>query len=121
MTSGTARSDSFEPSKMIWIGQEELARRIKDKKQNKDAFELVDLRLETDYQKGHIPGAQNVPIQKMRFELESRFEKQDEIIFYGYSREDLASANAVIMMVNKGFAKVALLDGGYKDWKGEIE
>ena len=103
------------------MDRETLARKIQEKKEKKASFQLVDLRNEVDYQKGHLPGAVNIPLKKLSFVAEKMFDKGEEIVFYGYSRNDNAGMNAPILMQNKGFTSVKLLEGGMQEWKGEIE
>ena len=111
----------FTDPKLFLISQEELARKVESKQKKEYSFELVDLRLESDHQKKHIIGDVNIPLRKVRFLAEQMFGKQNDIVFYGYSQGDRSSMNAVILMINKGFEHVALLDGGIEEWKGETE
>ena len=101
--------------------QQTLADKIQQKKEDKISFHLVDLRIEADYGKGHLPGAVNVPLKKLSFVAEKMFDPKEEVIFYGYSKNDNASTNALILMQNKGYANVSLLEGGIKEWKGQVE
>lgn len=97
-----------------------LEQKLRDRLEKKTHFSLVDLRNEADYQKGHILGAQNVPLKKLRFVAEKMFGPTEEIIFYGHSRNDNASTNALILLGQKGFENVRLLEGGIQEWKGDM-
>ena len=118
---GTVSAGNDAGVHLASISQEVLAKKIIQKQERKILFSLVDLRLEGEYQSGHLPGAVNAPLKKLRFLAESMFAKNDEIIFYGYSREDRASVNAMILLGNKGFKHISLLDGGFEEWKGKVE
>ena len=118
LTRDIRRSGGFQASEVIFISQDKLAEKIVRKSQKKLSFELVDLRLEVDYQGGHIPGALNIPLKTLRFLAEQMLAKSDDVVFYGYCRNDAASVNAVVLLVNKGFERVSLLEGGIEEWKG---
>ena len=98
-----------------------LELKIREKEEKKASFSLVDLRLESDYGAGRIQGAVNIPLKKLRFLGEKMLGRSEDIYFYGYSSDDRAAVNAVILLVNKGFQHVFLLDGGVKEWKGKLE
>ncbi len=115
------RSGGVSSEAPVMIDEKALAEKIEQKRDKKISFTLVDLRLEAEYQEGHIPGAVNLPLKKLRFLAEQTLAKADDIIFYGYSRDDQASVNAVILLRNKGFERVALLTGGIDEWKGKKE
>ncbi len=114
-------SGSSEKGSIVFIDDKVLAQKIKDKAQKQISFNLVDLRLETDYGLAHIPGAVNIPLKKLKFVAEQVFDKSEEIIFYGYSEDDKAAVNSVIFLANKGFKNICLLQGGIKQWKGLVE
>ena len=82
---------------------------------------LVDTRNETDYQKGHLPGAMNIPLGKMRFEAERLLDKEQDVVCYGYSRNDPASVNAVIFLANRNYQHVLFFEEGAMGWKGAWE
>ena len=106
---------------LVWVSPETVAEKIEARREKKIDFKLVDLRLEADYGKMHLPGAVNIPISKLRFLAEARFLKSDEIIFYGYSRQDPAVVNAAVLLGNKGFQHISLMEGGVEEWKGKRE
>lgn len=107
----------FTPDQLVMIDAETVAHMIEEKQLKKREFQLVDLRLEVDFEKGSIPGALNIPLKKLSFMADQVLKPSDEIICYGYSKDDKASVNAVILLINKGYQKVFLLEGGFKDWK----
>ncbi len=111
----------FQASGLAFIEPKILAERIEQKRRNEISFQLVDLRLEADYRLGRLPGAVNMPLKKLPFMAEQALDKKETIVFYGYSRNDQASVNAVILLANKGFENVWLLDGGIAEWQGKIE
>jgi len=116
-----ARRTEAPPLAYVKISEDALADKLEERHLLKIVFALVDLRTEGDYAAGHIPGAVNIPLAKLRFTGEAMFSKEEDVIFYGYSRDDLAAVDAVILFVNKGFRHVALVEGGIAEWKGKTE
>jgi len=57
----------FSAGNVRWVGSAALTKMLEERRRQEISFYLVDLRLEADYQKGHIPGAINIPSQKLRF------------------------------------------------------
>ena len=114
-------SSGFSAAGLVVVDRDTVARKIEEKREKRISFALVDLRLETEFKEGHLPGAVNVPFKKLRFLAERMFGKSDEIIFYGYSRNDAAGVDAVILLENKGFGHVSLMTGGMQEWKGPKE
>jgi rhodanese-related sulfurtransferase len=111
----------FTLQKLVRISQESLAQKIRDKKDEKYFFTLVDTRNEADYQKGHIPGAINIPLGKMRFVAERVLDKEKDVVCYGYSRDDQASVDAVIFLANRNYNHVMFFEDGAMGWKGVWE
>jgi len=84
-----------------------------------DSFEyiLIDIRKNRDFEKGHIPGAANVPYPDCLKYLptENMFEK---IYIYGKSRY---RAREVAKNLNKtGYFNVSYF-GAFRAWKGPVE
>ena len=79
---------------------------------------LIDVRQPDEFEKGRIPGARNVPSQKLRdFSLEVT-EKDTPI--YAYCLSVARSARAVRALRGVGFTNVIDL-GGILDYTGEQE
>ncbi|MFT5207271.1 MAG: rhodanese-related sulfurtransferase [Candidatus Omnitrophota bacterium] len=84
-------------------------------------FHLVDLRNESDFLKGFIPGAINIPSKKLTFIAEKVFSKADEVVFYSHSKTTHSAENAVTFMKNKGFMNCFVFAEGMDNWSGLIE
>ena len=113
--------DYFKKGDLIEISLDELKQKIKNRRNALSDFHLVDLRNEADYQKSFIPGAINVPFNKLSFLGEKLFSKFDKIILYGYNGMDPRSVNAFIQLKNKGFENCMVFTGGIKSWDSELE
>ena len=79
---------------------------------------LIDVRQPDEFEKGRIPGARNVPSQKLRdFSLEVT-DKDTPI--YVYCLSGARSARAVRALRGVGFINVIDL-GGIQSYTGELE
>ncbi len=79
---------------------------------------LIDVRQPDEYEKGHIPGARSIPLQKLRdFSLEVT-DKDTPI--YVYCLSGARSARAVRTLRGVGFTAVTDL-GGISSYQGELE
>ena len=81
--------------------------------QKKDIV-IVDVRFPTDYRKGHIPGAVNVPKGKWR---EAQGLSKDKLnILYCYNQTCHMAAEAAVELIALGYP-VAEMEGGFATWE----
>ena len=79
---------------------------------------LIDVRQPDEYEKGHIPGARSIPLQKLRdFSLEVT---DKDTPSYVYCLSGARSARAVRALRGVGFTAVTDL-GGISSYQGELE
>ena len=97
--------DELEP-----ISRVELQERMK-----KGLVTLLDVRPENEFRLGHLPGAVNVPLAKLRSWL-SRAGKKVEIVAYCRGPYCVMSFEAVADLRAKGF-KAWRLEDGFPEWK----
>ncbi len=71
----------------------------------------VDLRSEEEYQRWHIPGARNFPIESLIAGL-GRYRSYDRIVLY--ADEMVQPARVQVVLELDGFKNVFVLDGGLK-------
>lgn len=100
----------FENKNTFTTGPVELDRMLK-MHQN---IAVIDVRAEEDYDKGHIPGAMNLP--KEKWDTAEGLHKDKTNILYCYSQNCHLAARAALAFASKGFP-VMELDGGFDDWK----
>ncbi|WP_159566889.1 rhodanese-like domain-containing protein [Budvicia diplopodorum] len=76
---------------------------------------VLDVREESEWQKGHIPGAQHLGRGVLERDIETRVpDKQTPVILYcggGYR-----SALAAESIQKMGYSQVLSMDGGYRAW-----
>lgn len=76
---------------------------------------VLDVRPEEEYAAGHLPGAINVPVEKLARFL-SKFPKRREIIAYCRGPYCLMSFDAVAQLRKRGL-KARRLENGFPEWK----
>lgn len=80
----------------------------------KGGIKIVDVRLKSDYDIGHIPGAISIP----KDELDKRLDElsKDEItIVYCYNQQCHLGDRACLLLAEYGYPTM-LLEGGLKVW-----
>lgn len=82
---------------------------------NKSDYDiLLDVRNPDEYQRGHIPGAINIPVDELRSKL-SKLSPDKKIIIY--CQIGLRGYLAQRILMQNGFNKVMNISGGYKLWE----
>lgn len=76
---------------------------------------VLDVRPEDEYAAGHVPGAINVPIEKLEGYL-SKLPKRKEVIAYCRGPYCLMSFEAVEKLRRRGF-KAKRLEDGFPEWR----
>jgi rhodanese-related sulfurtransferase len=92
-------------------GPVELSHRIEE---NHDDIQIIDVRAEKDYQKGHIPGAVNLPQEQ--WDNAQGLSKDKTNIVYCYSHVCHLAAKAGMHFASQGYP-VMEMDGGFQAWK----
>jgi rhodanese-related sulfurtransferase len=81
-----------------------------------ETFHLVDVREESEWQKGHLPQAEHLSKGIIERDIEKRIPNKDEkIVLYcgGGFRSALAADNLQKM----GYTNVISMDGGFSGWQ----
>jgi rhodanese-related sulfurtransferase len=81
-----------------------------------EAFRLVDVREESEWNRGHLPGAEHLGKGIIERDVEEKIPGQnDKIVLYcgGGYRSALAADNLQKM----GYTNVISMDGGFSGWK----
>jgi rhodanese-related sulfurtransferase/DNA-binding transcriptional ArsR family regulator len=76
---------------------------------------VLDVRPEEEYAAGHLPGAINVPVEKLEGYL-SRLPKKREVVAYCRGPYCLMSFDAVETLRKRGFKAMRLKDG-FPEWR----
>jgi len=89
---------------------------VQPRVQKKETFNLVDVREESEFAAGHIPGAVHLGKGVIERDIEMRFpDPAAELVLYcgGGYRSALAADNLQKM----GYTNVKSMDGGFRAWK----
>jgi rhodanese-related sulfurtransferase len=92
------------------VGGDELLRRVKN-----GEVTVIDVRPETEYRAGHIPGAISIPVAELKARLKE-LPKQREIVAYCRGPYCVMAIDAVELLRKKGF-KAQRLDDGVIEWR----
>jgi rhodanese-related sulfurtransferase len=101
----------FEDKLAFTTGPVELDRWIKSGENN---LVIVDVRAAEDFNKGHIPGAINVPREDWANPQGLSTDKTN--VVYCYTQQCHLAANACVQFAGRGYP-VMELDGGFGAWK----
>jgi len=101
----------FEDKLAFTTGPVELERWIKCHENN---LVVVDVREAEDFEKGHIPGAINLP--KNRWDTLQGLSKDKTNVIYCYTQQCHLAANACVRFASRGYP-VMELEGGFEIWK----
>jgi len=100
----------FENKMMFTTGPVELDRMLK----GHENINVIDVREEEDFRKGHIPGAINLPHD--RWDTVEGLSKDKTNVLYCYTAVCHLAATAACEFAAKGFP-VMELDGGFEEWR----
>ena len=93
------------------ISQAELTQRIKTKHEQL----ILDVRSPEEYKEGHIPGAINIPYDRLDSRLaEIGLHKNKDVVLY--CKSGRRSAIAANILQSAGFSKLQHLDGDMDGW-----
>jgi rhodanese-related sulfurtransferase len=83
-----------------------------------DGVRIVDVRSVGEFEGGHVPGAQNVPLDQFQ-SVASQWDKAAPVLVY--CQTGARSAEAVTMLEGLGFTKIQHFDKGIVAWTGSLE
>ncbi len=88
---------------------------VRERQERNETFHLVDVREESEWARGHLPGAIHIGKGVIERDIESLIpELQSEIILYcGGGYRSALAADALQQM---GYTNVASMDGGWRGW-----
>ncbi len=89
------------------------AQGLKSLMQSGEKYALIDTRIPSQYEKGHIDSAMNIPVSKLRDAVETL---EKGTITITYCNKGVTGNAAQNILINNGFEKVYNLSGGYKQF-----
>ncbi|MFB6190252.1 MAG: rhodanese-like domain-containing protein [Candidatus Nanohaloarchaea archaeon] len=90
---------------------------LEELKENNEDFVLLDVLGEDHFEDGHIPGAVNIPLDRIAHEARDRFDEDDTLVVYCKDTDCEASPKAAKKLEKLGFENVLDYEVGLKGWK----
>jgi len=86
-----------------------------------DGLRIVDIRTAQAFERGHIPGSENVPFDELADRIDS-LEGADRIVTVcPHGKASQQAARLIGSYEGTGDARVESMAGGLEAWEGEIE
>lgn len=86
---------------------------VTELKANRDKYTIIDVRSEKDFEKGHIEGALNIPLGKIRT-TDLAIPKDTPIVVH--CNKGVTGNTGQNLLINLGYTEVYNLSGGYKNY-----
>lgn len=80
--------------------------------------QVIDLRQESEFKKGHILGARNLPYPYLR---QQYGELRKDLPVYLYDDTMTISTQAVSFLGKHGYQQLFILKDGYRNWEGKTK
>ncbi|HLR64938.1 MAG TPA: rhodanese-like domain-containing protein [Pseudogracilibacillus sp.] len=80
--------------------------------------QLIDVREPSEFDRGYIRGARNVPMTQLKQRL---IELRKDKPVYLYCQNSARSVRAANMLRKKGYNDLNVLQGGFRKWTGKID
>lgn len=93
---------------------------LKEKIDEGEDVQIVDIRNPQHFSEGHIPGSENVPFVKLTTEIDS-YDWEDDIVVVCPIGESSEQAARLIESYEGGADEVGNLANGIKNWEYELE
>jgi len=84
--------------------------------ENNEDFKLIEVLPEEGFKKGHIPGAINMPLDKLKTLAKEHLPKDNLIVVYCASYSCQASSKGARMLMEMGYENVLDFKAGKKGW-----
>jgi len=81
---------------------------------------ILDVRTKEEYARGHIPGAVNIPVNKLEQSLNKIYVYREKPVLV-YCASGGRSPLAIRILINYGFSQLYHLYRGFSSWKYGIE
>lgn len=90
---------------------------LDEMKEDDENLKIVDVLGEEQFEKEHVPGAINIPYERIANEALDRFDKDDRIVVYCKNKACTASPEAAEKLDDLGFKHVYDFENGIEGWK----
>lgn len=90
---------------------------LREKMNERGGLKIVDVREPEEFAAGHIPGALNLPLGRIRYTAKQALTPEDEIVLV--CRSGRRSVQAARLLRKMGYKKLYNLAGGMLMWEGD--
>lgn len=80
--------------------------------------QLIDVREQQEFERGHIRGARNIPLTQLKQNLMAL--RSDKPV-YLYCQNSTRSSRAAQLLKKQKFEDINMLKGGFKKWTGKVD
>jgi len=80
--------------------------------------QLIDVREQQEFDRGHIRGARNIPLTQLKQNITAL--RPDKPV-YLYCQNTTRSSRAAQVLHKKKFEDINVLKGGFKKWTGKVD
>jgi rhodanese-related sulfurtransferase len=91
---------------------------VKDMRDRKEAFTLIDVREPMEWNLGRIPGAVHIPLGMLESKVEGAAPRDARVVLY--CARGNRSALAADTLQNLGYSNVSSMAGGWLAWAQEV-
>lgn len=88
-------------------------------KSSGEDYIILDLRDLTEYKKGHVKGAINIPFRKDTFAERISSYENDKISAVFYCGQGIKTKEAENLVKKSSFKKIYIMEGGFMAWKNQ--
>ncbi|MDY7082123.1 MAG: rhodanese-like domain-containing protein [Halobacteria archaeon] len=96
---------------------------VKDKLNNGDEesdCQIIDIRNPLQFSQGHIPGAENIPMNELPEVIGEHDWGDDIVVVCPVGQSSVQAARLIKSYEGIGDADVASMEGGYEEWEYEL-
>lgn len=86
-----------------------------------DDVQIVDIRSESEYERGHIPGAINVPMAELATKIDEYDWGEDVVVACPIGQSSVQAARLIGSYEHVDSDAVASMEGGYREWEYDLE
>jgi len=85
-----------------------------------DAPQIVDIRRPAAFRRGHIPGSQNIPFDRLPAEIETLEDAAHIVTVCPHGQASVQAARLIASYEGTQDARIESMHGGLTEWPGEF-
>lgn len=89
--------------------------------ESSDPPQIVDIRRPVAFRRGHIPGSQNIPFDRLPEQIDTLADANRIITVCPHGQASVQAARLISSYEGTQTARVESMHGGLTEWNGELE